>query len=110
MAECTVGRISRAASIDLRLCERAHGIGARGGLCLRGSIGSNGQRDRANTGNDVFTRSKPYLERLTADLRPTAHLLDTYSPQAFCTIRNFADVADDVAFDVQVGGGIAAHG
>jgi len=51
----------------------------------------------ANTGNDVFTRSKPYLERLTADLRPTAHLLDTYSPQAFCTIRNFADVAPKVA-------------
>src|SRR3984885_6968765 len=51
----------------------------------------------ANTGNDVFPRSKPYLERLTADLRPTAHLLDTYSPQAFCTIRNFANVAPKVA-------------
>ena len=51
----------------------------------------------ANTGNDVFTRSKPYLERLTSDLRPTAHLLDTYSPQVFCTIRNFADVAPKVA-------------
>ena len=51
----------------------------------------------ANTGNDVFTRSKPYLERLTADLRPTTHLLDTYSPQVFCTIRNFANVAPKVA-------------
>ncbi len=51
----------------------------------------------ANTGNDIFTRAKPYLERLTADLKPTAHLLDTYSPQAFCTIRNFADVAPKVA-------------
>ena len=51
----------------------------------------------ANTGNDIFTRSKPYLERLTADLLPTAHLLDTYSPQAFCTIRNFADIAPRVA-------------
>src|SRR5271168_4776620 len=51
----------------------------------------------ANTGADVLTRSKPYLERLTADLRPTAHLLDTYSPQVFCTIRNFADVAPKVA-------------
>jgi phospholipid/cholesterol/gamma-HCH transport system substrate-binding protein len=51
----------------------------------------------ANTGNDIFTRSKPYLERLLADLRPTAKLLDTYSPQAFCTIRNFADVAPKVA-------------
>ena len=51
----------------------------------------------ANTGNDVFTRSRPYLERLTADLRPTAHLLDTYSPQVFCTIRNFSDIAPQVA-------------
>ena len=51
----------------------------------------------ANTGNDIFTRSKPYLERLTADLLPTAHLLDTYSPQVFCTIRNFADIAPKVA-------------
>ncbi len=51
----------------------------------------------ANTGNDVFTRARPFLERLTADLKPTAKLLDTYSPQAFCTIRNFADVAPKVA-------------
>ena len=34
---------------------------------------------------------------LLADLKPTARLLDTYSPQAFCTIRNFADVAPKVA-------------
>jgi phospholipid/cholesterol/gamma-HCH transport system substrate-binding protein len=51
----------------------------------------------ANTGNDIFTRSRPYLERLTADLLPTAHLLDTYSPQVFCTIRNFAEIAPKVA-------------
>jgi len=51
----------------------------------------------ADTGNDIFTRSRPYLERLTADLLPTAHLLDTYSPQVFCTIRNFADIAPRVA-------------
>jgi phospholipid/cholesterol/gamma-HCH transport system substrate-binding protein len=51
----------------------------------------------ANTGNDIFTRAKPFLERLTADLKPTAHLLDTYSPEVFCTIRNFADVAPKVA-------------
>ena len=44
----------------------------------------------ANTGDDIFTRSGPYLERRTADLMPTAHLLDTYSPELFCTIRNFA--------------------
>jgi phospholipid/cholesterol/gamma-HCH transport system substrate-binding protein len=51
----------------------------------------------ADTGNDIFTRSRPYLERLTADLLPTAHLLDAYSPQVFCTIRNFADLAPRVA-------------
>jgi phospholipid/cholesterol/gamma-HCH transport system substrate-binding protein len=51
----------------------------------------------ANNANDVFTRTQPFLERLAADLKPTAHLLDTYSPQAFCTIRNFADVAPKVA-------------
>jgi phospholipid/cholesterol/gamma-HCH transport system substrate-binding protein len=51
----------------------------------------------ANTGNDIFTRSRPYLKRLATDLLPTAHLLDTYSPQAFCSIRNFADLAPKVA-------------
>jgi phospholipid/cholesterol/gamma-HCH transport system substrate-binding protein len=51
----------------------------------------------ASTGEDIFTRSKPYLIRLLADLSPTAHLLDTYSPELFCTIRNFADLAPKVA-------------
>jgi phospholipid/cholesterol/gamma-HCH transport system substrate-binding protein len=51
----------------------------------------------ANTGDDIFTRSRPYLERLVADLLPTAHLLDTYSPEVFCTIRNFADLGPRVA-------------
>ncbi len=50
----------------------------------------------ANTGEDVFTRARPYLERVLADLEPTAHLLDTYSPQAFCTLRNFALVAPKI--------------
>ncbi len=50
-----------------------------------------------NNANDVFSRAQPYLERLAKDLKPTAHLLDTYSPQVFCTIRNFADVAPKVA-------------
>jgi phospholipid/cholesterol/gamma-HCH transport system substrate-binding protein len=51
----------------------------------------------ANTGADVFSRSGPYLDRFIADLMPTAHLLDTYSPEVFCTIRNFADLAPRVA-------------
>jgi phospholipid/cholesterol/gamma-HCH transport system substrate-binding protein len=51
----------------------------------------------ANTGEDVFTRSRPYLERVLADLLPTTHLLDTYSPEVFCTLRNFANVAPKIA-------------
>jgi phospholipid/cholesterol/gamma-HCH transport system substrate-binding protein len=51
----------------------------------------------ASTGEDIFTRSKPYLIRVLADLSPTAHLLDTYSPEVFCSIRNFADLAPKVA-------------
>lgn len=51
----------------------------------------------ANTTADIFTRSKPYLERLTADLVPTARLLDTYSPEIFCTLRNFAKLVPKIA-------------
>jgi phospholipid/cholesterol/gamma-HCH transport system substrate-binding protein len=51
----------------------------------------------ANTGADILTRSKPYLERVVADLVPTAHLLDTYSPEVFCTIRNLANLVPKIA-------------
>jgi len=51
----------------------------------------------ANTGSDVFTRAKPFLERVITDLKPTAQLLDTYSPQLFCTLRNFAEVSPKIA-------------
>src|ERR1700739_2136610 len=40
----------------------------------------------ANTGADIIHRSGPYLVRGAADLRPSAALLDTYSPELFCTI------------------------
>ncbi|MEE3064759.1 MAG: MCE family protein [Actinomycetota bacterium] len=46
-----------------------------------------------NSGADVFGRSGPYLARGAADLVPTAQLLDEYSPEIFCTIRNFNQVA-----------------
>ena len=45
-----------------------------------------------NTGGDIFERGGPYLVRGAADLIPTAQLLDTYSPEIFCTIRNYHDV------------------
>jgi phospholipid/cholesterol/gamma-HCH transport system substrate-binding protein len=51
----------------------------------------------ANTGSDIFTRAKPFLERLISDLKPTAQLLNTYSPQVFCTIRNFAQISPKIA-------------
>ncbi len=50
-----------------------------------------------HTGEDLFARSGPYLARGAADLVPTAGLLDTYSPELFCMIRNFHDAAPKVA-------------
>ena len=44
-----------------------------------------------NTGADIFKRGGPYLARGAADLVPTAQLLDTYSPELFCTVRNYYD-------------------
>jgi len=44
-----------------------------------------------NTGADIFQRGGPYLARGAADLVPSAQLLDTYSPELFCTIRNYHD-------------------
>jgi phospholipid/cholesterol/gamma-HCH transport system substrate-binding protein len=50
-----------------------------------------------NTGADIFNRGGPYLARGAADLVPTAQLLDTYSPEVFCSIRNLHDVEPKVA-------------
>lgn len=50
-----------------------------------------------HTGEDVFARGGPYLARGAADLVPTAELLDTYSPELLCTVRNFHDAAPAVA-------------
>ena len=55
------------------------------------------------TGEDIFQRGGPYLQRGTADLLPTAQLLDTYSPELFCAIRNYYD-EEPLAYDT-VGGG-----
>ncbi|KAA1249080.1 MCE family protein [Mycobacterium simiae] len=50
-----------------------------------------------NTGADVFGRGGPYLARGAADLVPSAQLLDTYSPELFCTLRNYHDVEPKAA-------------
>jgi phospholipid/cholesterol/gamma-HCH transport system substrate-binding protein len=50
-----------------------------------------------HTGADIFNRGGPYLARGAADLVPSAQLLDTYSPEVFCAIRNLHDGEPDVA-------------
>ncbi len=50
-----------------------------------------------NNGADIFERGGPYLARGAADLVPTAQLLDTYSPELFCTIRNYHDIEPKAA-------------
>jgi phospholipid/cholesterol/gamma-HCH transport system substrate-binding protein len=50
-----------------------------------------------NTAGDVFERSGAYLGRGAGDLVPTAQLLDTYSPELYCTIRNLHDIEPKVA-------------
>jgi phospholipid/cholesterol/gamma-HCH transport system substrate-binding protein len=50
-----------------------------------------------NTGGEIFERSAPYLVRGTADLVPTSQLLDTYSPELFCMIRNYHDAEPKAA-------------
>lgn len=46
-----------------------------------------------HTAHDTLHRGGPYLVRAAEDLLPTARLFDYYSPQLFCTIRNYYDVA-----------------
>ncbi|ORA20151.1 MCE family protein [Mycobacterium arosiense] len=45
-----------------------------------------------NTGADIVQRGGPYLVRGQADLISTAQLLDDYSPELFCAIRDYADI------------------
>ena len=47
----------------------------------------------AGTGTDVVGRAAPYLIRGLSDTVPTARLLDTYSPEILCTLRNTAELA-----------------
>lgn len=50
-----------------------------------------------HTGADIFNRGGPYLARGAADLVPSAQLLDTYSPEVYCAIRNLHDAEPKVA-------------
>lgn len=46
-----------------------------------------------NTAADVLDRGAPYFRRGLQDLIPTSQLLDEYSPEILCTIRNYHDVS-----------------
>lgn len=56
----------------------------------------------SDTAGDIVERGGPYLVRAAQDLIPTSKLFDYYSPQLFCTIRNYYDAAPLMA---QVFGG-----
>ncbi|WP_406814047.1 MCE family protein [Mycobacterium sp. M23085] len=46
-----------------------------------------------DAGAAVFGRSGPFFVRGAADLVPSSQLLDEYSPEIYCTIHNFDEVA-----------------
>jgi phospholipid/cholesterol/gamma-HCH transport system substrate-binding protein len=46
-----------------------------------------------NTGADIFERGEPYFVRAMADLVTTTRLLDKYSPELFCGLRNIAQAS-----------------
>jgi phospholipid/cholesterol/gamma-HCH transport system substrate-binding protein len=50
-----------------------------------------------DTGADVFERGGPYLVRGFADMIPSSELLNGYSPELYCTIRNYHDVEPKIA-------------
>lgn len=49
-----------------------------------------------NLGADVTNRFGPYFRRQFSDLVPVSALLDEYSPELFCAIRNLAEGAPKV--------------
>lgn len=50
-----------------------------------------------NSGADVVVKGSPYLVQWMRDQVPTTGLLDEYSPELFCTIRNYHDVGPKIA-------------
>lgn len=47
----------------------------------------------SNNGADIFERGAPYLVRALSDLVTTSNLLNKYSPELNCTLRNLAEGA-----------------
>ncbi|OFB35822.1 MCE-family protein MCE1A [Mycolicibacterium sp. (ex Dasyatis americana)] len=65
----------------------------------------------SNTGAEVLEKTAPRLTQTLKQLTPVSGLLDTYSPELFCAIRNGADVAPAVAAAEGTGNGysLRAH-
>ena len=59
----------------------------------------------SNTGTDVLNKSQPHLAQTLLQLAPTSRLLDTYSPELLCAIRNAAEVQPAVAAAEGTGNG-----
>jgi phospholipid/cholesterol/gamma-HCH transport system substrate-binding protein len=51
----------------------------------------------AGTGSGIVERGGPYLVRGHADLVATSQLLDEYSPEFYCMLRNYAEVGKKAA-------------
>lgn len=60
-----------------------------------------------NLGADVTNRFGPYFRQQFSDLVPVSALLDEYSPELFCAIRNIAGVAPKVYQGLGGGDGYA---
>ncbi|KAA1245227.1 MCE family protein [Mycobacterium simiae] len=65
----------------------------------------------AHTGADVLAASQTHVVQALAELVPTTGLLDTYSPELLCAIRNAAQVRPAVAAAEGLGNGysLRAH-
>ncbi|MGY4709239.1 MCE family protein [Mycolicibacterium sp. CBM1] len=61
-----------------------------------------------NTGADVLGQGSPYLVRGLSDLVPSTRLLDKYSPELYCSLRNLAQVAP-AALDAFGGNGYSLN-
>lgn len=58
-----------------------------------------------NTGAELIKQGRPYFVRGIADLVPSAKLLDTYSPELYCTVRNYHDIEPAAAAAEGTGNG-----
>jgi phospholipid/cholesterol/gamma-HCH transport system substrate-binding protein len=63
----------------------------------------------SNTGSDVLNKSEPHLAQTLLQLAPVSALLDTYSPELACAIRNAGEVEPTVAAAEGAGNGYSVR-